>query len=120
MMEAAYKFFHLGLMPPALLYGDSRERLPKNLETLTLSIRHKYEATALYAVLCHLLGMMLVFKLCPKMRRITLYFHHRSTANIFRKESMLILNGPATVLGVEIVIQVRDTVTLTALSKIIP
>jgi hypothetical protein len=33
---------------------------------------------------------------------------------------MLILNGPTTVLGVEIVVQVRDTVTLTALSKIIP
>jgi hypothetical protein len=120
MIEAAYKFFHLGVMPPAHLNWESPEMLPKNLETLTLSIRHKYQATALSVALCHLLCTMLVFKSCPKMRRITLYFHHRSTANIFQKESMPILNGPATGLGVEIVVQVRDTVTLAALSKIIP
>jgi hypothetical protein len=119
-MGAAYKYFHLGLMPPAHLDRESREMLPKNLETLTLSIRHKYQATALYAALCHLIGTMLVFKSCPKMRRITLYFHHWSTADIFRKESMPTLNSPAVGMGVEIVVQVQDTLTLAALSKIIP
>jgi hypothetical protein len=118
--EAAYKLILFRPMPPASLDRESHGRLPKNIETLTLSIRHKCQTRALHAALRHLLGRMLAFKLCPKMRRITLYFHHQSTADEFRKERMPIFNGPATELGVEIVVQVRDTVTLTALSKIIP
>jgi hypothetical protein len=109
MREAMHKSTHLGQAYPANLNPDARERLPKSLETLTLSISHNSSTSFLATSVGYLLDMMQRFKTNSNMRVITFYFQHRSTAEQFRNEDMLLVAKYATEIGVQVVVQVQDT-----------
>jgi hypothetical protein len=100
MGEAIHNSVQLSHTHPANLNLKSRERLPKGLETLTLSIRDKYSTSNLAGAVGYLLDMTRIFKANPNMKMITFYFHRRSTAQHFRKEDMPLVITYARKIGV--------------------
>jgi hypothetical protein len=112
MGEAIHNSVQLGQGYPANLNPKSRERLSESLETLTLSIRDKYSTSHFAGAVGYMLDVMRVFKTNPNLRMITFYFHHRSTAENFRKEDMLLVVTYATKIGVQVVIQAQDIARL--------
>jgi hypothetical protein len=112
MREAMHKSAHLGQAYPANLNPEARERLPKSLETLTLSISHNNSTSTFAGAVGYLLDMIQIFRTNPNMRVLTFYFHHHSTAEHFRKEDLPLVAKYATVIGVQVVVRVQDTESL--------